>query len=125
MFRLLLLSCQAKRPWEYDTPEERRVETEEIKEKGNTYFKAGKYTLALRQYDRASDNVGEDALSQSDEFKERKGLRISLHLNQAACHLKLQAPAAAIKECEEVRGGGGGGGVIQKVVAECVRGEGV
>ena len=79
------------------------METEALKEKGNMYFKAGKIELALKIYGRAVENISDDVLPMNEEFRETKSLRLSLHLNMAACRLKLNEPALAVADCDKVR----------------------
>lgn len=59
--------------------------------------------MAQKLYERGSDLISNSQLSKDEEKETVKVLRIALHLNQAACHLKLNEPSLALKECEEVR----------------------
>lgn len=99
---LFSVSTQPKANWEYDSVEERRTEAERLKEKGTNYFKESKWALAQKLYERGSDLISDSQLSKDEEKEVVKTLRIALHLNQAACHLKLNEPSLALKECEEV-----------------------
>lgn len=58
--------------------------------------------MAQKLYERGSDLISNSQLSKDEEKETVKALRIALHLNQAACHLKLNEPSLALKECEEV-----------------------
>lgn len=88
--------------WEYNDVEERRTDAEKLKEKGTNYFKESKWALAQKLYERGSELISDSQLSKDEEKEAVKALRIALHLNQAACHLKLSEPSLALKECEEV-----------------------
>lgn len=93
---------QPKAAWEYNDVEERKTDAEKLKERGTNYFKEGKWELAQKLYERGSELISNSQLSKDEEKEAVKILRIALHLNQAACHLKLNEPSLALKECEEV-----------------------
>ena len=46
--------------------------------------------------------VSSTSIHKEEEVGVVKGVRVALHLNLAACHLKLKEPSLALKECEEV-----------------------
>ncbi len=73
-----------------------------MKERGGKYFKDGKYELAKKMYTRGADLITDTSIRKEETKEAAKPLRVALHLNIAACHLKLDAPNDAIKECEEV-----------------------
>ena len=98
----MLFLSQPKAAWEYETVEERRTDAEKLKERGTNYFKESKWLLAQKLYERGSELISDSQLSKDEEKESVKPLRIALHLNQAACHLKLNEPSLALKECEEV-----------------------
>ncbi len=102
MFPAPLPVFQLKQSWEYDTVEERRTDAEGAKERGTKYFKEGKFPLAQKLYERAAELVGGNSIPKKEDKEALKGLRLALHLNLAACHLKMSEPSLAIKECEEV-----------------------
>lgn len=58
-----------------------------LKEKGTTFFKQDKYKLALKFYDKALTFVSN---CETQEDGEAKTLNISIYLNKALCHQKLQ-----------------------------------
>lgn len=64
----------------------------ELKERGNSEFKDNDYTSALASYTQALQKCDKD--SGSD-------WRVVLHKNKAACHLKLDDPAAAAAEASK------------------------
>ena len=94
---------QPKAAWEYDNIEDRSTDAEKLKERGTNYFKESKWALAQKLYERGSELISDAQLSKDEEKEAVKALRIALHLNQAACHLKLSEPSLALKECEEVQ----------------------
>ena len=93
---------QAKDPWDYDSLEERLADASQLKERGGKYFKEGKYELAKKLYNRGAELITDTSLRKEDVKAEAKPMRVALHLNIAACHLKLQEPNEALKECDEV-----------------------
>ena len=64
------------------------------------YFKAGKTALALKLYTRASFLV--DSVYTDEDKEKVKDSRVSLHLNMAACSLKLKDEDAALTACNKV-----------------------
>lgn len=93
---------QAKEPWDYETLQERLADASQLKERGGKYFKEGKYLLAKKLYNRGAELITDTSLRKEDVKEEARPLRIALHLNIAACHLKLMEPNEALKECGEV-----------------------
>lgn len=83
--------------WEMNNQE--RLEQAEItKEKGTTYFKQGKYELALRQYQKIIQFVGPPNNEEFGELSdERDKHLLSGYLNLAICHLKLDNPEEVVK----------------------------
>ncbi|CAK8569432.1 unnamed protein product [Lathyrus sativus] len=90
-----------KAPWELNNTEKIEVARRK-KEEGNLLFKSGKYQRAAKKYDKAADFVSEDGSFGDDEQKLAKSLRVSCWLNGAACCLKLNDFAGAIKLCTQV-----------------------
>ena len=58
--------------------------------------------MAQKLYERGSELIADSQIQKEEEKEVVRALRLALHLNQAACHLKLNEPSLAIKECEEV-----------------------
>ena len=94
---------QARDPWDYENLEERLADAAKLKERGGGYFKQGKYELAKKLYNRGAELITDTSLRKEDVKAEAKPMRVALHLNLAACHLKLQEPEDALKECQEVQ----------------------
>lgn len=92
-----------KEPWEYDSLDERLADTTRLKERGGKYFKAEKYKLAMKLYKRGAELITDTSLRKEDTREKAKPLRVALHLNLAACHLKLDELTEALKECQEVK----------------------
>ncbi len=91
-----------KDPWEYDSLEERLDAAAQLKERGGKYFKEGKYVIAKKLYNRGAELITDTSLRKEDVKEQAKPMRVALHLNVAACNIKLQEPAEALKECDEV-----------------------
>lgn len=73
-----------------------------LKERGGKYFKEGKFVLAKKLYDRGANLITDTSLRKEDVKEEARPMRVALHLNIAACNLKLKEPVDALKECDEV-----------------------
>lgn len=99
-----LVYLKAKDPWDYENLEERLADASQLKDRGGKYFKNGKYELAQKLYKRGTDLITDTSLRKEDVKEQAKPVRVALHLNLAACHLKLKEAAEALKECEEVKG---------------------
>ncbi len=93
---------QAKEAWEYDSLEERLADSSQLKERGGRYFKEGKYELAKKLYNRGAELITDTSIRKEETKAAAKPMRVALHLNLAACHLKLQEPEGALRECDEV-----------------------
>ena len=92
-----------KSSYEYDDVSERITDATATKEKGSGYFKAGKYSLALKVYQRALKIVDKDSVHKDEEKESTRPIRILLRLNIAACLLKLNEGTEALHECDLVR----------------------
>lgn len=92
---------KAKGSWEMDSDE--KLEQSEIsKNKGTTYFKAEKYSLAVKQYKKIIDFLEYETSLSDDDMKKRNSLMIAGYLNLALCNLKLNNYLEAIKYCDKV-----------------------
>ena len=104
-----------KNSWEYDSAEERKKEAEKLKERGSKYFMEGKYSLGQKLYRRGLDIVSDSSVSKKEDQGLVRTVKLALHLNLAACHLKMVEPSSVISECDKVRGRGwrseGGGDI--------------
>ena len=100
------LRClQVQQVWDYNSVAERTEAAEKLKEKGTHYFKSGNYRLACKLYNRGAELVVSDGGLNKEEGESKQAaiaLRVALHLNLAACHLKLSEPSLVIKECGDV-----------------------
>ncbi|XP_075234206.1 FK506-binding protein 59-like isoform X2 [Lycorma delicatula] len=101
--------------WELDA--DAKLEQGKLfKEKGAKYFKAEKYSLALKMYkkmidyldygggfDESEDNPGEGGGGgeKIEGGSERTNLTLIAHLNAAACYLKLQEHLKARDQCDK------------------------
>lgn len=96
---------QVQQVWDYNSVAERTEAAEKLKEKGTHYFKSGNYRLACKLYNRGAELVVSDGGLNKEEGESKQAaiaLRVALHLNLAACHLKLSEPSLVIKECGDV-----------------------
>lgn len=96
------MCLQAKDPWDYENLEERLADASQLKERGGKYFKEGKYDLAKKLYNRGAELITDTSIRKEETKAEARPMRVALHLNLAACYLKLQEPHEALKECDEV-----------------------
>ncbi|CAG9858142.1 unnamed protein product [Phyllotreta striolata] len=75
-----------KESWSLDSAD--KIEQSKLfKDRGTSYFKSGKYQLALKLYKRIQSYIESD--TDTDTEDERKSLLLASHLNIALCHLKL------------------------------------
>ena len=87
---------------EYDNVDDRITDATGYKERGTVYFKASKYSLALKLYKRGLGIVEKSSFTKEEEKEATKGVRIPLLLNMAACYLKLEENDNACQQCEKV-----------------------
>ena len=73
-----------------------------MKDRGGKYFKEARYNLAGKLYRRGADLLTDTSIRKEEVKEQARPMRVALHLNIAACHLKLQEYGEAIKECKEV-----------------------
>lgn len=101
-----------KHSWEYDSAEERKEAAGKLKERGSKYFMEGKYSLGQKLYRRGLDIVSDSSVSKEEDKELVRAVKLALHLNLAACHLKMTEPSSVISECDKVRGGERGEGTF-------------
>nr|DAD44682.1 TPA_asm: hypothetical protein HUJ06_002912 [Nelumbo nucifera] len=87
--------------WDME-PEEKLVYAAKRKEEGNAYFKQGKYQRASLRYDMAAKYVEFDSTFTDEQKKTGKFFKVSCHLNNAACKLKLKEYREAANLCSKV-----------------------
>ncbi|KAF3612885.1 putative peptidyl-prolyl cis-trans isomerase FKBP62-like isoform 2, partial [Capsicum annuum] len=75
--------------WDMNNQEKIEAAVEK-KEEENALFKVGKYLRASRRYETAAKYIEYDTDFSEEEKKQRKTLKISCNLNNAACKLKLK-----------------------------------
>jgi len=73
-----------------------------LKDRGGRYFKDAKYNLARNLYKRGAELLTDTSIRKEDVKEQARPMRVALHLNLAACHLKMKEYQEAIKECKEV-----------------------
>ncbi|MCL7039506.1 hypothetical protein MKW94_024613 [Papaver nudicaule] len=72
------------------------------KEEGNIYFKAGKYKRASLRYDMAAKYVEFESTFDEGQKKVGHFFKVSCHLNNASCKLKLKEFREAASLCTKV-----------------------
>ncbi|XP_027079125.1 peptidyl-prolyl cis-trans isomerase PASTICCINO1-like isoform X3 [Coffea arabica] len=77
-------------------------DVEKIKGTGNRLFKEGKYQLAKAKYEKVLREFKHVNPQDDDEGKEFSDTRNLLHLNVAACFLKMGDCRKSIEECNKV-----------------------
>jgi FK506-binding protein 4/5 len=96
----LLDFTKEKASWEM-TNEEKLAAAQKNKDDGNELFKAGKFRGAIKKYKKASSFVDNENSFTEAEKAQAKPLRITAHLNTAACNLKLKDYKACIENCDK------------------------
>ncbi|EFH40049.1 hypothetical protein ARALYDRAFT_917529 [Arabidopsis lyrata subsp. lyrata] len=87
--------------WDMNT-EEKIEAAGKKKEEGNAKFKAGKYALASKRYDKAVKFIEYDTSFSEEEKKQAKALKVACNLQDVACKLKLKDYKQAEKLCTKV-----------------------
>ncbi|MCL7041386.1 hypothetical protein MKW94_030509 [Papaver nudicaule] len=102
LFDVELLDFTKEKPhWKIETAEKLEA-CEKKKDEGNKLFKAGKFWCSSMKYEKAVKCVEFDHSFTDEEKARANGLRISCHLNNAACKLKLRDYVEASKCCTKV-----------------------
>ncbi|KAI3932960.1 hypothetical protein MKW98_029193 [Papaver atlanticum] len=97
-----LLSFTKEKPhWKIETAEKLEA-CEKKKDEGNRLFKCGKFWCSSMKYEKAIKCVEFDHSFTDEEKTRANALRISCHLNNAACKLKLGDYVEASKCCTKV-----------------------
>ena len=92
---------RAKDPWAL-TGEEKAERAEKLKSSGNAFFKKKEYARAEAKYSQGLRYVEPDGQQKEDTASKIKALKVSLHLNYAACALKRSAWKDVIVNCDDV-----------------------
>eukprot|EP00249_Psilotum_nudum_P018292 c26731_g1_i3 orf=565-2328(-) len=90
-----------KESWDMDTPEKLEAAAKK-KEDGNVLYKIGKYVRAAKKYEKAAKYIEYDTSFSDEQKKQSKTLKVSCHLNNAACKLKLKDYSETVKLCTKV-----------------------
>ncbi|GMH13474.1 hypothetical protein Nepgr_015315 [Nepenthes gracilis] len=77
-------------------------EAEKIRSTGNRIFKEGKYELAKAKYEKLLREFNHVNPQDDDEGKEFGNARNMLHLNVAACYLKMGECRKSVEACNKV-----------------------
>ncbi|WOG85976.1 hypothetical protein DCAR_0105169 [Daucus carota subsp. sativus] len=97
----LVSFVKEKESWDMNS-EEKIEAAGRKKEEGNAWFKAGKYAMASKRYEKAAKSIEYDTSFGEEEKKKAKALKVSCNLNNAACKLKLKDYKQAEKLCTKV-----------------------
>ncbi|KAJ6332214.1 hypothetical protein OIU76_010576 [Salix suchowensis] len=101
-YEVELLDFIKEKPfWKMDTREKFEA-SERKKLDGNVLFKAGKFWRASKKYDKATEYIEFDHSFTDDEMCLAKSLRLSCHLNNAACKLRSGEYLEASRLCTKV-----------------------
>ncbi|XP_058214897.1 peptidyl-prolyl cis-trans isomerase PASTICCINO1 [Rhododendron vialii] len=100
-----LLGFEMPKDWEGFNFREIMADVEKIKGTGNRLFKEGKYELARAKYEKVLREFNHVHPQDDDEGKEFADTRNLLHLNVAACYLKMGECRKSIEACNKVLDG--------------------
>ncbi|XP_028261381.1 peptidyl-prolyl cis-trans isomerase FKBP5 [Parambassis ranga] len=91
---------RAKESWEMDLKEKLELVVE-VKNKGNQYFKAGRYYQAVIQYQRIISWLEMECGTGLDQQKRIQNYVLTAHLNLALCFLRLKDFSQAVDNCNK------------------------
>ncbi|XP_057549752.1 70 kDa peptidyl-prolyl isomerase-like [Amaranthus tricolor] len=102
LYEVKLLDFTKETPfWKMETKE--KIEAcEKKKQEGNTLFKAGKFWLASKKYEKAVKYIEFNHAFSDEENQVAKALLVSCNLNNAACKLKLEDYVEVASLCSKV-----------------------
>ncbi|XP_015906926.1 peptidyl-prolyl cis-trans isomerase FKBP4 [Parasteatoda tepidariorum] len=83
------------------TSEEKLEQSEIVKNKGTNYFKAGKYEMATKQYDKIISYLQHESELEGEQLQKKNSLLVAGYLNLAACYLKLENHSKVKENCEK------------------------
>jgi tetratricopeptide (TPR) repeat protein len=75
---------------------------DEIREKGNSHFKAGRFEAAVAKYTEALNHLATFSVGSEEARKMKRRSRLLCLLNRAASNLKLSKWQEVIDDCSEV-----------------------
>lgn len=100
-YELTLLNFEkAKESWELDS-KEKLEQANCFKTKGTNYFKAGKYALAVKQYQKIITFIENCTGLEAEDEKLQQQLMLAGHLNLAMAYLKMNDCLLAEKSCDK------------------------
>lgn len=100
-----LLGFEMPKDWTGLTFQNIMEEAEKIKSTGNRLFKEGKFELAKAKYEKVLREYNHVNPQDDEEGKTFLNSRNSLHLNMAACYLKMGECRKSIEACNKVLDG--------------------
>jgi len=92
---------RAKEGWQLDG-DQKLEQSRLFKEKGTVFFKAGKYEMARKKYDKIIEYLEHEISLKDEKEDERKDLLQAGRLNLAMCHLKGEEWIEARNVCDKV-----------------------
>ncbi|XP_041836329.1 peptidyl-prolyl cis-trans isomerase FKBP5 [Melanotaenia boesemani] len=92
---------RAKESWEMDLSEKLDL-VGAVKNKGNNYFKAGRYHQAVIQYQRIISWLEMECGNGIEQQKKINDYVLTAHLNLALCFLRLEEFSQVIENCNKV-----------------------
>lgn len=92
---------RAKEGWQLDGVQ-KLEQSRLFKEKGTVFFKAGKYEMARKKYDKIVEYLEHEISLKDEQEDERKDLLQAGRLNLAMCHLKREEWIEARNVCDKV-----------------------
>ncbi|TRY55055.1 hypothetical protein DNTS_020783 [Danionella cerebrum] len=92
---------KARESWEMDLNEklERALL---VKQKGTQYFKAGRYSYAVIQYQQMVNWLEMEGGTQREQHQNIQALLLVAHLNLALCYLRLREYSQTVENCNKV-----------------------
>lgn len=89
---------KGKESW--DMEESEKIEAAStLKDRGNVFFKDGKYKVALKKYEKALSYIEYDTAFSDENKSKSKELKKSLYLNDAAAKLRLSKHKECVQSC--------------------------
>ncbi|XP_029948704.1 peptidyl-prolyl cis-trans isomerase FKBP5 isoform X2 [Salarias fasciatus] len=92
---------KAKETWEMDLSEKLDL-VDGVKNKGNQYFKSGRYHQAVIQYQRIISWLEMECGSGIEQQKRIQDYVLTAHLNLALCFLRIKEFSQAVDNCNKV-----------------------
>jgi len=92
---------QAPKSWKLTTAVEKFDWANKRRTQGNDLFKTGKVEQAKKKYKASLDYISSDYQMSDTEKEEAKGIKVTIHLNMAACAIKVSDWKTVVEECDK------------------------